>query len=323
MKLEPALCALCDLDDCEPIAVGSDFEYETTDEEFLAVQCRRCGLVYLNPRPDKESLGIAYPDTYHAFHFDASKFGFVYRVRQRLEAKRLLHWCKGLRDDAKILDIGCGDGFHIDLLKRFGKPGWTVEGVDADSRAATGAERRGLTIHCGLVEELPLEENTYDLIMMIMTIEHLSTPSLTVHRAAELLRPGGRLVIVTDNTGSPDFRFFRNRHWGGYHFPRHLYLFHAKNLSGLCAKAGLSPRSVKTAMSPVNWTYSMRNWIQDWRGPKWLRNCFSLSSPLALGVFTMLDLPLTWIGYGAILHGVFEKPKTSGNAQSNDSGAKV
>ncbi len=45
---------------------------------------------------------------------------------------------------------------------------------------------------------------------MIMTIEHLSDPLSAIRRASELLRPGGRLVIVTDNTGSPDFWIFQN-----------------------------------------------------------------------------------------------------------------
>lgn len=307
MRLEPAFCANCGIDDCTPVAVGSDFEYDTTAEEFLAVECRRCQLVYLNPRPDRESLALAYPDSYHAFDFDAARFGVAYRVRRWLETRRLLKWCHGLGPTAKILDIGCGDGFHVELLKRHGQPGWTVDGVDADRRAALGAQQRGLSVRCGRVEDLNLEAASYDLILMIMTIEHVSDPLSCVQRAAELLRVGGRLVIVTDNTGSPDFRVFKNRHWGGYHFPRHLYLFNRHNLSALCAQAGLQAISVKTAVSPVNWTYSLRNWIQDWRGPTWLRDRFSLKSSVALGVFTLLDNPLAWFGQGAILHGVFEK----------------
>jgi 2-polyprenyl-3-methyl-5-hydroxy-6-metoxy-1,4-benzoquinol methylase len=287
--------------------VGEDFEYRTSDEEFMAVQCRRCDTVYLNPRPDSKGIQQAYPANYHAFQFNESEFGLVYRVRQRLEAKRLLGWCRGLPEHAKILDIGCGDGFHIELLRKFGKPTWTVEGIDSDPRAAAGAERRGIQIKQGTVETMELEPSSFDLILMIMTIEHVSDPRGLLQVVSALLKPGGRLVIVTDNTGSPDFRIFGNRHWGGYHFPRHLYLFNRRNLSELCHQAGLSKLSVKTALSPVNWTYSFRNWIQDWRGPNWIKNRLSLESPFALAIFTLVDLPLSLIGLGAILHGVFIK----------------
>ncbi len=208
-KLEFAVCAICGIDDCTPIAVGSDFEYHTSDEEFMAVQCRNCSLVYLNPRPDSESIGAAYPDHYHAFDFDPKAYGFVYKIRQRLEAKRLLSWCRHLGDSARILDIGCGDGFHIELLKKFGRKSWVVEGVDSDPRALTGATKRGLTIHCGRVEELSLEKQSYDLILMIMTIEHLSNPLSAIRRASELLRPGGRLVIVTTIPVHRTSGFFR------------------------------------------------------------------------------------------------------------------
>ena len=65
----PALCTLCGVEDADPVAVGADFEYRTCPDEFLAVRCRRCGLVYLNPRPADAEARRIYPDDYHAFAF--------------------------------------------------------------------------------------------------------------------------------------------------------------------------------------------------------------------------------------------------------------
>ena len=61
-------------------------------------------------------------------------------------------------------------------------------------------------------------------------------------------------------------------------------------------------------MSPVNWVYSVRNWLDDWGGPRWLVNRFGLKSVPALAAFTLLDTALTLVNCGAILHGTFEKP---------------
>ncbi|HEY6563464.1 MAG TPA: class I SAM-dependent methyltransferase, partial [Pirellulaceae bacterium] len=292
LQLEPALCCLCGIEDVDPIGVGEDFEYRTCRDTFLAVRCRRCGMVYLNPRPAPSEHPRIYPDHYHAFDFRPEGWGIVYRVRRWLEARRALRWCHGLPPTARILDVGCGDGFHLKLLRDFGHPDWSLEGVELDPRAVAAAERSELKIHCGKVEDLDLPRDTYNLILLIMTIEHVSDPVRLVGALARLLAPGGRLIIVTDNASSPDFHVFRGRHWGGYHFPRHFHLFTRATLSRLAELVGLRVEHIVTPLSPVNWVYSVRNWIDDWGGPRWLVRCFSLSSVPALAWFTLWDFPL-------------------------------
>ncbi len=141
-----------------------------------------------------------------------------------------------------------------------------------------------------------------------MTVEHLPDPLATMGSVARLLAPGGRVVVVTDNVGSPDFALFGGRHWGGYHFPRHTYLFDRTTLARLGIQAGLSVERLATAVSPVNWVYSLRNWLDDWGGPRWLVNRLSLRSVVALGMFTLFDGLLASVGRGAILQGLFRKP---------------
>lgn len=128
LSLMSVKCCICDRDDAEPIAVGEDFEYRTSPDTFLAVRCRSCGLVYLNPRPTPDELPHLYPPDYDAFEFSASRRGLVGKVRRRLAAHRLLACCKGLSRQARIIDVGCGDGYHLGLLQEFGKPGWQLEG---------------------------------------------------------------------------------------------------------------------------------------------------------------------------------------------------
>jgi SAM-dependent methyltransferase len=305
LNLVSAVCCLCGTDDADPVGVGEDFEYRTSADTFLAVRCRNCGLVFLNPRPSDEEAGRIYPDNYHAFAFDETGFGLIYRVRRRLEARRLLKWCAGLPVDAKILDVGCGDGFHLRLLKDFGKPAWSLAGVDTDARAVAAAGRAGLPVHQGKVEELDPPPGGYNLVLLIMTVEHLADPAAVLRSIRRLLAPGGRVGIITDNVGSPDFTLFGGRHWGGYHFPRHLTLFDKSTLARLAESADLRVENIATAVSPVNWTYSLRNWVDDWHGPRWLVRFLSLDSVLPLAFFTAMDLPLSWIGRGAILRASF------------------
>ena len=308
LAFTPALCTLCGVEDADPVAVGADFEYRTCPDEFLAVRCRRCGLVYLNPRPADAEARRIYPDDYHAFAFRPAEYGLVYRVRRRLEARRLLGWARHLPADARVLDVGCGDGFHLALLRDYGPPTWTLEGLDDDDRAVAAARANGLEVRGERLENAWLPPATFDLVLLLMTVEHLPDPAATMRLVAGLLAPGGRVVVVTDNTDSPDRRLFGGRHWGGYHFPRHTYLFDRATLTRLGELAGLTPVRVVTAVSPVNWVYSVRNWLDDWGGPRWLVNRFSLKSVPALAVFTLLDAAFTLVNRGAILHGTFAKP---------------
>ncbi len=306
--MDTVLCNVCGSDEVIPLAVGEDFEYRTSPDSFLAVKCRGCGLVYLNPRPAMSELDRIYPPDYHAFDFSADRYGFVYKVRQRLEAKRILKACKGLPDNARILDVGCGDGFHLDLLQKFGKSSWQLEGIDMSDRAVEMGKLRGLKIHQGTVQSMAIPEGTYDLAFMIATIEHVDQPLEVLQAVGKMLKPGGTVVMVTDNTDTLDFKWFQGRHWGGYHFPRHWNLFSPLTIRRLAQEAQLEVVELKTIVSPVNWVYSIRIRLQDWGAPKWLVNQFSLNTPITLGIFTLFDMVNQFFGHGALLRVVLRRP---------------
>lgn len=308
LEMVRVACCVCDTDEANAIGVGEDFEYHTSSELFAVMQCQTCGLVYLNPRPSVAEFDRIYPPNYHAFDFSEKEFGFVHKVRSRLEANRLLALCKGLGDDAKILDVGCGDGFHLRLLREFGNKNWTLEGLDASEKAVGAANRLGTKVHLGTAENNDLPENTYDLAFLIQTVEHVEKPSEVLPAICRILKPNGKLVIVTDNTDSLDFKLFKNGYWGGYHFPRHWNLFNRYALTKLAEKSGFSVEKIETIVSPVNWVYSIHNALVDMNAPKFLINQFTLKSTISLGIFTILDIILQKFGKGALLRASLKKP---------------
>ena len=308
ITLEPVACCLCGDQDGKPIGVGEDFEYRTSDQSFLAVQCPNCELVYLNPRPALSEVGRIYPDSYHAFAFDEERFGLVHTVRSRLEARRLLRAGLGLPVDARVLDVGCGDGFHLDLLRRYGPSGWQLLGVDTDARAVEAAHRRNLDVQRSSIEDASVESASIDMALCIQTVEHVADPVALLRSIARVLRPGGRLYLITDSTDSPDFALAKGRHWGGYHFPRHWNLFNRTSIRRLAEHSGLDVEKLGTTTSPVNWTYSVRNWLDDWGAPRWLVEQFSLETAPSLALFTLLDGALTIVGRGALLRVILRRP---------------
>ena len=301
-------CCVCGSSDSIIVGKGEDYEYNTSADEFLARQCNSCGLVYLNPRPSVSEFETIYPPNYHAFDFSKEKYGFVHKVRSYLEAKRTLKRCRNLPDNARILDVGCGDGFHLRLLRQYGKKSWILEGVDLDKRAVQSATQAGLKVYWGSVEKIELPSEKYDLIFMIQTIEHVEKPDAVLCAIHKLLRKGGRLVIVTDNTGSVDFKLFKSRYWGGYHFPRHWNLFNHYSITKLAEKTGFEAEDITTIVSPVNWVYTIHNSLVGSKKPTWLINRFTLKSTVSLAIFTILDFILQKFERGALLQATLKKP---------------
>ena len=165
-----------------------------------------------------------------------------------------------------------------------------------------------MKVYLGSVETLDLPKDAYDLAFMIQTIEHLEKPFEILSVVKGMLKTGGKLVIVTDNTGSLDFKLFKSGYWGGYHFPRHWNLFNQNSLTKLAEKVGFEIADLTTQVSPVNWVYSIHNALVDWRKPRWLINQFTLKSAVSLSVFSSLDIILQKFGKGALLRAILQKP---------------
>ena len=99
---------------------------------------------------------------------------------------------------AKILDIGCGGGLFLSLLKQEGAQ---TTGIElSDSRASYAASKHHLEIHKRLIES-DFWQNGYkehfDAVTLWDVIEHVNYPLLTLQSATNVLKKGGLLVIDT------------------------------------------------------------------------------------------------------------------------------
>ena len=309
LELVESTCSVCGTrDHARKIASGVDFEYHTSSETFTMYRCANCDALFLNPRPARSELGTIYSSDYHAFAFTEEEFGLSYVLRRQIERRRLLEWCDRVPSHGAIIDIGSGDGFHLGILREFGDPTWRLEAVEPDPRSSEALSGRGLKVHTGFLEELGLDPGQYDFALMIMVIEHVDDPIGILREVHKILRPGGEVGIVTDNIRAPDARLGRSSHWGGYHFPRHFNLYSARSLTTLAVAAGFEVERITTMVSPVNWTYTVHNYLEDRGAPGWARRLFTLRSPLALAGFTVVDLMARAMGRGALLRAVLRKP---------------
>jgi SAM-dependent methyltransferase len=287
LALVETRCALCGADDAIPEAFGYDFEYNTAQNPFAFVRCRRCAHLYLNPRPAPSDLGVIYPANYYTL---AAPGGMVGRARRAWEGRKVKLYQQALGPGTKrILDVGCGDGRFLAVLRDFGSPDWELVGSDFDPAAVERCRARGFTAIAKRVEEMVEEDGTFDAVVMLQLIEHVEDPVAIARRVFALLRPGGIFVVETPNLAGFDYQIFRARWWGHYHFPRHWNLFSRDSLERMLRGAGFAIERSEALISTSAWTISLGNYFLDRGYPGWFARFFNYKNPLLLALFVTLD----------------------------------
>jgi SAM-dependent methyltransferase len=133
-------------------------------------------------------------------------FAFESRMRGSIESvrERQRRYLDDLRHDAPVLDIGCGRGELLGLLR---EAGVEARGIDADADMVAYARGDGLEVEqADLVEYLEgVSAGSLGAVFMAQVVEHLPAATLVqaLRLAAAKLRPGGVLIAETINPLSP------------------------------------------------------------------------------------------------------------------------
>ena len=252
-EFEQVACDLCGEAETRPFRITRDHLQGGT-RPLSFVQCKQCGLIYLNPRPTRTQIGAYYPDlAYHAFESAHGwKDALQTRVRRR-EAQQLLSG----QQHPRVLEIGCGTGEFLAMLQQLGA---TTYGLEPNAKAAQVArEQSQSTIVTGTLDDVLPDAlpQGLDLVIMRYALEHVHSPRETLRRIAALLKPGGRVALWVPNADSWDATLFGS-FWRGLDAPRHLYLFTPKTLKRLSETAGLAVRGLTFNAAPNDWAAHIR-----------------------------------------------------------------
>jgi SAM-dependent methyltransferase len=121
-----------------------------------------------------------------------------------------------LETASTVLDLGCGAGTDLLIAAQMVGPGGTVIGIDMTASmlavARASADAMGLAnvaLHDGLVEDLPLDEASVDIVISNGVIDLVPDKDAVFAEIDRVLRPGGRLQVadvVVHNEVSEDAR---------------------------------------------------------------------------------------------------------------------
>ncbi|MBI2600878.1 class I SAM-dependent methyltransferase [Candidatus Daviesbacteria bacterium] len=107
------------------------------------------------------------------------------------------------KDANTILDLGCGEGTRLNLLKGSGK---RLVGIDISDKAIEMArlKYKGIEFVQGDLENLPFDEDEFDLVYSAFVLEHLVDPMKVLNQALKVLKKGGKIVLLAPNYGAPN-----------------------------------------------------------------------------------------------------------------------
>jgi SAM-dependent methyltransferase len=203
--------------------------------------CARCGLIQKIPDPIwLQEIAEIYRD-YEMYHQSAAIDQPVFDPASGKPSGRCEVLTRRLRDSGtlpdagQLLDVGAGSGAMLGAFSA-GCPGWRLHGLDLDERKlpALRAIPRFEKLHTGAPETL---SERFELITLIHSLEHFTTPLRMLQALSRCLVPGGRLFVQVNDVERMTFDFV---------VADHLCHFSAASLGDLAARAGLRIEALRT-----------------------------------------------------------------------------
>jgi len=250
---------------------------------FTIVKCEECGLLFMNPQPEKKMLKEYYPEAYHAtrpsrYHeyswlrklvlktyfgynqgSDSSKaWRFLKKIILapfRVRYRRSIPFV----EKGRLLDVGCGNGTELYKLKSMG---WETYGVEVDEEAAIRARSKGLNVFIGDLFERNFPNQFFHVVRMSFVLEHLPNPRETLQEIKRILRSQGRIYVSIQNARSLHYWLFAKR-WFSLDVPRHLFTFTPKTMQRLLSSLDLKIETIHFDSGTRSFLVSLQYWVND------------------------------------------------------------
>jgi len=222
-EFEIANCPLCGSES----GVDTQFEFKP----FNVVTCRNCELMFLSPRLTEPSIFKLYQDrSYYQSSISGQGYDEYMDVRENWlkTFNRRLRVIQEFKPKGRVLDVGCGPGFFMEIAERTGYDVW---GLDPSSYIVRVAQEKfGTRVSEGTLETADFDNQNFDVIVSFDTFEHIYEPLLFLDASRELLAPKGILVITTPNPKSLLARV-SGRRWVSFKIPEHVFYWSPSTIS--------------------------------------------------------------------------------------------
>jgi len=209
------------------------------------VRCVNCGLTFQNPMmSDKERLELYAKDYFeHGYLDKENQIGLYGNATFFLE--RLLTYC----NKGRLLDIGAASGAYVRAAI---DKGWEAYGIELSPLAVAFAKDYWkVDLIQGTVEEAHFQNNFFDAIILVHTLEHLPHPLETLKEINRILKRTGMLYVGVPNIASYKAKKLGEK-WWALKPAEHLFFFSPKTLKLLLEKAEFDIMRIDTSVSVID-----------------------------------------------------------------------
>lgn len=262
--LTKVTCNICGADDYKIIYPARYEEanpddiletFRSSGDEILVdqlVQCRNCGLQYLNPRLKSSLILTGYSSgTDEAFISQN-------QARERTFSSSLDKIEKYRKNRGKILDVGTAGGAFLGVAAQ---RGWEVAGCEPNKWLAKwGSEHYDIDIRPGTIFDMGLDQETFDVVTLWDVLEHTPDPKNVLLECWRVLKPGGLLVVNYPDIASLVSRIM-GRRWV-FLLSVHLFYFTPSTIRRILDETGF-----KVLKSAKHWQSLELGYILFRMGP--------------------------------------------------------
>ena len=168
-------------------------------------------------------------------YFAAGKYGG--RFSQYWWARRFYaNLVRRYRRSGRLLEIGCDIGHTLARLE----PQFETYGIDVSETALEGARQVAPNTqfrHLSAEEIGEFGPGALDVVIALHVLEHVPRPEEVLVRCAEVLSPGGLLLMATPNMASP-FVKRKGQKWYGFTDETHISLHQPETWYRMLNEAG-------------------------------------------------------------------------------------
>jgi SAM-dependent methyltransferase len=213
-------CILCGKhDDFRIVVYRKGMRWDCWGHHKFIIKCKKCGLLFLEPKWTEEELNKLYKNYLNQKDFDG-----------QIQAPRITKYLtKYLKKQTMILEIGCGKGENVKYLNRLG---YSIDGIDKDPT------------YCDNFHIFNIDYRYHNckvhFIYAIQVFEHMDNPEEFIEKILDMLTIKGKFLLEIPNIKDPLLTLYKiNEFKKFYYIPHHLFYWSPQTIKIFFDKLGI------------------------------------------------------------------------------------